>query len=106
MLLKLAKRVTTRTDVHKLSIVGLRMEPEGVIIHTLKNRNDINKAMFGILVDWRDTQPDLRTAYINLGQALIHADMDYLITIVLHGKPEDFENGRVPQHYSILIIHN
>ena len=100
MLIKLAKHVSREIDVLTLAVIGLGMK-ENDVKHHLKCRDhdgEIHMAMYNILVEWRKTQPNNRTAYINLGQALVHEDvnMGLLAAEDLDGVPEDFVSGRAP----------
>ena len=95
LLFNLASYVTSRSGVRTLAFRELGMSFSAVDLHIMNNQSDMTAAMYDILLDWRQTQPDNRTAYINLGQALKRAGMSLLIDQVMGGWLEDFE-GKFP----------
>ena len=96
MLSKFARSITRMSDMRKLAMKGLHMKLHLMDRHISNHPNDISTAMYHTLNDWRKAQPDNRTAYINLHQALEHAGMRLLGVEIMGGDLEDLEEGKVP----------
>ena len=75
MLYEVARRLTRKSDIRtlgfKLGVKGYKMDS----IFCNKN-DDITEAAYEILKEWRKGQPDPKTAFITLRDALTHPDVN------------------------------
>ena len=75
MLLKLARKINQKIDLLTLATLGLDMD-ENVVDGMLRdNRDEIHMAVRGVLNVWKRSQPDAKTAYIKLCEALRNEDV-------------------------------
>ena len=70
MLVDLSALIVTSGDLRELAIIGLDIEGHKVATHINRYLFDITGAAYNLLREWRDTQPDSRTAYTKLSEAL------------------------------------
>ena len=76
MILKLAKRINTPIDLLSLGTLGLDMKEEVLAGHLQNKKTDIHMAAYGVLREWRTSQPNRKAAYVKLCEALRHEDVD------------------------------
>ena len=77
----LANHITDENKLQTLALLGLGMDESTVDGHINQNRSDIKTAALKALKQWRNSQPDLNTAFIRICEALQHdnVQMKYLI---------------------------
>ena len=83
MLLDLSMKITKPFEIMTLGRKGLKLDLSVVKTSMYNNKDDVNMGMYDVLEKWRVSQPDAKTAYDKLCEALIVVNMDSLIHDVL-----------------------
>ena len=83
MLLDVAFEISTKRDVMKLGVKGLKMKTNDVQTSLQNNKDDISMAMHDVLHKWKASQADTRTAYTALCKVLKDVEMNYVTEVVL-----------------------
>ena len=83
MLLELSRKITKPFEIMTLGRKGLKLDLSAVKTSMYNNKDDVNMAMYDVLEKWRVSQPDAKTAYDKLYEALTVVNMDSLIQDVL-----------------------
>ena len=76
MLLKLSKKINQKIDILTLATIGLDMDEDDVDGILRNNKDEIHMAVRGVLKVWKRSQPDSKTAFINLCEALRNKDVN------------------------------
>ena len=66
-----------------LATNGLQMEDYEIKRHVENNRSDITTSSHSLLIDWRNTQEDSKTAHTNMCDALRRVGMQFLVKELL-----------------------
>ena len=78
-LLDLTEKITNQSILRRLAIRGLGKKFHEVDRFVANYSNDITTAACNMLTEWRNTQPDLETAYTSICEALKNANLNALI---------------------------
>ena len=76
MLLKLSKKINRKIDILTLATIGLDMDEDEVEGILRDNQDEIHMAVYAVLKVWRRSQPDSKTAFKNLCDALRNNDVN------------------------------
>ena len=79
----LAMKISKPSQILTLGRMGLKLSLSVVETSMHNNKDDVNMAMYDVLKQWRVSQPDAKTAYYNLCEALAVVSMNSLIHEVL-----------------------
>ena len=76
MLLKLSKKINQKIDILTLATIGLDMDTNVVKGLLKDNQDEIHMAVHAVLENWMRSQPDRKTAYGKLCDALRNKDVN------------------------------
>ena len=76
MLLKLSKKINQKIDILTLATIGLDMDEDDVDGILRDNKDEIHMAVYNVLKVWKRSEPDSKTAFTNLCDALKNKDVN------------------------------